>query len=98
MITTEGDSITRETAAHKYGGDPMAEYLDRFNPQDADEYVTHPGEVSEGAMRFGRRLLWWDDAGFVYVHRHDTLAEAEYAMAEMVAYYDDLDTDDEGES
>ncbi len=65
---------------------PMACYVSRTltDLRDADDYDTHPGEVIEGWARLGRRVLTWNDQGFVGLW---TYATAEEAAADC-HYYD----------
>lgn len=96
MRTTDGYSISKESARHKFGGDPMAEYLYGLGVAGGvpDDEATHPSDgVTEGTQRFGRRILSWDDLGFVYHHKCATVADAEAWMADQHSYYDGLDDD-----
>ena len=70
--------------SHKYGRDQLAAYLDLsvqqsyIDERDADGEWTD--EQGNGALRFGRRIYQWNDQGFHWVDRFDTVAEAEEAM------------------
>ena len=67
MNTIEGATISRATVSpHKFLGDPMAEYVYGLDCPDED---TSSG-VGEYLARFGRRLLFEDNQGFVTVVRH----------------------------
>lgn len=87
MILSDGTD-TREAVrgSAKFGGDQFTFYLWLLgtNGDNGDDYDTHP-VLSEGWSRYGRRFLCWDDQGFVWSYRADTLAEAE-ERAEMGRY------------
>ena len=70
--------------ATKYDS-PLAMYLDRlpFDASDADE--DDQSSTGDSAYRFGRRILWADDQGFVSVTVHDSVDVATSTM-EQVAH------------
>jgi hypothetical protein len=73
----EGEEIRwfQRPFATKYP-DGMAEYLDATSTGgDADE-TTGTTEWVFHVSRFGKRLLFSDDQGFVWVEKHATEAEA----------------------
>ena len=90
MLTRDGQTINRETAAHKYGGDPLAQYidmlaLDGFYADDESGDVEAP---TGWFARFGKRLLRADEFGFVEVERFASIADAIAAFSMLEAEYD----------
>lgn len=77
MILSDGTVIDRETARHKFGGDPMAEYLHRLSLYGAADEQTGDVQWSYYAQRFGRRILTEDSQGFVEL---DTLEDEQAAI------------------
>ena len=76
MIVHKGESYEFDTRdwnrpfATKYDS-ALAMYLDMypFDASDADEDDTNG--MGDSAYRFGRRILWCDDRGFVGIVRYD---------------------------
>lgn len=90
MLTRDGQTINRETAAHKYGGDPLAEYLDMlaldgFYADDESGDVEAP---TGWFGRFGKRLLHHDEQGFVEVVRYASASDATAAFGMLEDEYD----------
>lgn len=96
MITRDGYTINRETARHKFGGDPMAEYLHLLSMDGQEDDQT--GDATEWnywAARFGRRILTTDSQGFVSQYRYASEDEAKTDFAEMCdAYWRDSSEND----
>jgi hypothetical protein len=70
----------RETydPGHKYNS-AITCYMDTviMGMSGYDDIVTHPSEtVTEGVARIGKRLLFWDEQGFVSSMRYMTVAQA----------------------
>lgn len=63
---------------------PMAEYLDRIG--EGDE-VTGSVDWAEYVQRFGKRLLFSDDRGFVTVEKYASVAEAKTRFDEIDEAY-----------
>jgi len=81
MITTAGTEITRATAAHKYGGDPMAEYLYDITLNGCADEESGTVESPTGWFaRVGRRIVTADNYGFVDQIRYDTVNDARIAF------------------
>ena len=90
MLTRDGQTINRETAAHKYGGDPLAEYLDML-ALDSSYADNEAGDVEAPTgwfARFGKRLLHHDEQGFVEVVRYASVGDATAAFEMLEAEYD----------
>lgn len=100
MLTRDGQTINRETAAHKYGGDPLAEYVHELS-LDGCSCDDESGDVEAPTgwfARFGKRLLRADEFGFVEVERFASIADAIAAFSMLEAEYDiwaDDEIDDE---
>lgn len=89
MILKDGTIIDRSTAAHKFGGDPMAEYLHCLSMDGGQDEDSGDVESPTGWFaRFGRRILFTDSFGFVSVARLVTEAGAQAFYAELEAEYD----------
>jgi hypothetical protein len=88
MILADGTEISRATVSpHKFGGDPMAEYLYVLNLDSSFDRIT--GDACDWfyiVSQYGKRLLFNDSQGFVWVIRHATEAEAS-------AHFDLIDAD-----
>lgn len=72
MITRAVGEITRETAKHKFGGDPIAEYM----------YSTD-NNLESGSVEWdfwfaqsGKRIVFESSSGHVWVNRYGTEALA----------------------
>lgn len=79
------------------GCPPIARYCyeEVLGVSGEDEQTTHPSEgVTEGTARIGRRLVSWDDVGFVYYERCDTEQAAIEKFAEQAAVYDALEDEE----
>lgn len=64
---------------HKYGS-PMAKYVSlNLGLQDADDSYADP-DLGEGWAQYGRRILRWDDRGFVDLDTYTTVEEASAAV------------------
>ena len=100
MLTRDGQTINRETAAHKYGGDPLAQYLDML-ALDGSYADDESGDVEAPTgwfARFGKRLLHHDEQGFVEVVRYASVGDATAAFEMLEDQYDiwaDDEIDDE---
>ncbi len=64
--------INQETAKHKFGGDPMAEYLWEATMDGGQDDDTGEIDWDCWVAKFGKRLLFTDDRGFVWCKRHFT--------------------------
>jgi hypothetical protein len=99
MLTRDGQTINRETAAHKYGGDPLAEYVHELS-LDGSYADGESGDVEAPTgwfARFGKRLLHHDEQGFVEVVRYASADDATTAFEMLQDEYDvwaDEDIDD----
>ena len=82
-ISLEYEIRKRDPYRHKYGCE-MAEYVHRsllLEGDSADSEIT--GEfISPHAYRFGKRVLYTYDSGFVTLCKFDTVAEAVADIAE----------------
>lgn len=89
MILPDGTVVSRaEVSPHKFGGDPMAEYLWllSLDGQD-DESCGDANEWHYHVARFGKRLLFTYPSGFVDVMRLDDEQAAIEAMENISAEY-----------
>jgi len=78
MITTDGDRINHETARHKFGADPMAEYVYRMVGDGmADETTGDANDWFYQAARVGKRIMFTNTVGFVTLEKFDSVADAE---------------------
>jgi hypothetical protein len=75
----------------------MRDYLNSLwmHGDTGDEWHTHEC-LSEGAARYGRRVLVWDDLGFDDVVTYPTVDDAAAFMAELAESYYGPDDDDDG--
>jgi hypothetical protein len=88
-----GLSINTVTAKYKYCGQPIAEYLHVLS--EGDE-ATGSTEWAEHVQRFGKRLLFTDDQGFVTCKRYPTEDEAKACFGVIDSKYCEwLDANDE---
>jgi hypothetical protein len=78
MILRDGTEVSRaEVSPHKFGSDPMAEYLYVLNMDSSFDRIT--GDACDWfyiVSQYGKRLLFNDSQGFVWVDRYATEAEA----------------------
>lgn len=101
MMTRDGSTINRESARHKFGGDPMAEYLWRLS-LDSSFLDEDTGDVYSSigwCARFGKRILHVDDVGFVDCVRYASADDAILAFGMLQDEYDiwsdeEIDSDD----
>lgn len=97
MILSDGTVVSRaEVSPHKFGGDPMAEYLWLLSLDGlADETTGDACDWHYHVSRFGRRLLFCYSNGFVDVMRFDDEQEAREAFenidGEFLAYTNDVE-------
>ena len=78
----------RSVSPHKFGGDPMAEYLWLLTLDGmADETTGDALDWFYIVHRFGKRLLICDTQGFVSVDRHDDEQSAIEAFESIQADY-----------
>lgn len=82
MITRAVGEITKETAKGKFGGDPIAEYM----------YSTD-NNLESGSVEWdiwfaqsGKRIVFEDDRGFVWVTKYGSEEEA-------ITWFERLDSD-----
>lgn len=89
MILHDGEVIDRETARHKFGGDPMAEYLHRLSCEGmSDEWTGDAIDWNYCVHRFGKRLLFCFPSGFVDQVRLEDEQAAIEGFEECQAEYD----------
>jgi hypothetical protein len=78
MKLSDGTTISRaEVSPHKFGGDPMAEFLYTLNLDSSFDRIT--GDACDWfyiVSQYGKRLLFNDSHGFVWVDKYETEAEA----------------------
>ncbi len=87
MILSDGAEVSRASVSpHKFGGDPMAEYL-WLAANDADEHTGDACDWHYHVARFGKRLLICWSSGFVEVDRFYVEQEAIDAFKEIDAEY-----------
>lgn len=72
MITRAVGEITKETAKHKFGGDPVAEYM---YSNDNDQ-TSGSVEWDVWFAQSGKRIVFEDDRGFVWVTKYKNEAQA----------------------
>ena len=75
---------------HKYD-QPITGYMDVMvmGVSGYDEIATHPSDgVTEGAALIGKRVLYWNDQGFVWSEKHKDTRQASLSFDEVVAKYD----------
>ncbi|MBA3580801.1 MAG: hypothetical protein H0W42_12555 [Gemmatimonadaceae bacterium] len=96
MILSDGTVVSRaEVSPHKFGGDPMAEYLWLLTLEQgsSDEYTGDACDWHYIVHRFGRRLLICYSSGFVDVQVEEDEQAAieafEMIDAEYSAYMGD---------
>lgn len=71
----------RKTDKHRHKYDSaMAEFLDLLGMDYADEDAGEVEFADGHAMRFGRRILWSDDHGFVSCDTYDNETAARSVM------------------
>ena len=90
MILHDGTVVSRaEVSPHKFGGDPMAEYLWllTLDSSNSDEYTGDACDWHYIVHRFGKRLLFCHSSGFVDVATCDTEQEACEAFNEIESDY-----------
>ena len=91
MILRNGTEITRDNGSVKFGRDGMAEYLWGLTLDGGED--RSDGDVNAGGWfaQFGRRVVWCDEQGSVWVNKYDTKAAADDAYeAAAIAYCDGL--------
>ncbi len=87
MILTDGTVVSRaEVSPHKFGGDPMAEYL-WLASNDADEHTGDACDWHYHVARFGKRVLICWSSGAVEIDRYDDEQAAIEAFEEIDAEY-----------
>lgn len=98
-VKTEFGTIDQTSAAHKYGGDTMAEYLDMLagTGMHADRDSGDMEAPTGWFAQFGKRLLRHDDRGFVWVERFDTKEQADLFYDALDAEYAEWADDDDGD-
>lgn len=95
MILRDGTEVSHDLVSpHKFGGDPMAEYLWLLTLDgSADESTGDACDWHYIVHRFGKRLLYCHSSGFVEVWKCDDEQEAregfEMIDAEYSAYLGD---------
>lgn len=91
MILTDGTDTREETRGPgKYEAQSgMVVLLDRFwmDGDQGEDWVQHP-VLSEGATRYGRRVLAWDERGFLTYTRYASEGLAAAALSE---YAEEID-------
>jgi hypothetical protein len=85
MRTATGDIVSRATVSpHKFGGDPMAEWLWLLALHGlGDESTGDALDWHCHVTRFGKRLLFCFPSGFVTIEKYDTEREASEAFNEI---------------
>jgi len=95
--TAESDAptdVNRKSAAYKYGGDPMAEWLHMLSMDSLQDDETGETDWDFWCARFGKRLLFSNDQGRVWVEKHPSEQSAINAFNVVSeAYGDWLDGD-----
>lgn len=92
-----GSEINRWTAKYKYGGDPMAEYLDMLAGDGGQDDETGEVDWQYWVAKFGKRLLFTDDRGFVWVEKYKDEVSAKGVFESIGEEYGDwLNENDEG--
>lgn len=98
MKLADGTVISRaEVSPYKFGGDPMAEYLwclsmdTSFPDQMTGDAIDWHYHVS----RFGKRLLFCNTQGFVWVDKYDTEEQAVQVFESIDSDYGTYEDDDE---
>lgn len=92
MKTTNGETITyNDSHRHKYDS-AMAEYLDTVGE---DDDWTGDVEWIEYVQRFGKRLLFTDDRGFVTCERYPSEADAIESFETIDAAYNEWQASEE---
>lgn len=97
MNVTDWGTINAESASHKYGRDPMAEYLDylagtgMFADRDSGNVECASGWFAQ----FGKRILRHDERGFVWVEKYATKEEADAIYEALDAEYAEWDRDED---
>jgi hypothetical protein len=90
MKLHDGTIVSRaEVSPHKFGGDPMAEYLHYLAGSSGQDCET--GSATEWhywVAQFGKRLLFEDSQGFVWVDNYGSIAGAEDAFNEIARDYE----------
>jgi hypothetical protein len=79
--------INRETARYKFGGDPMAEYLWELAMDGGQDDDTGEVDWVCWVVKFGKRLLFTDDRGFVWCDRYANEEEAQAAFDYAAGQY-----------
>lgn len=87
MILHDGTVVSHaDVSPHKFGGDPMAEYL-WLASNDADEHTGDASEWHYHVARFGKRLLFCWSSGAVEVDRFEDEQTAIEAFGLIDAEY-----------
>lgn len=89
MKTLNGNIIDSGSCRHKFMGDPMAEYLHGVGLMGVDRITGDCSTLGYVVQEFGRRLLFENDQGFVWVSKHDSQAEASKEFEAHDAIYSD---------
>lgn len=90
------EEVSKASARYKYGGDPMAEYLDLKGSDYSDEWSGHVECPTGWFARFGRRILFHSEQGFVWVEKWPSDRAAAQVFAALERYYytwDDEESD-----
>lgn len=89
MKLHDGTIVSRaEVSPHKFGGDPMAEFLwslDMVSGQD--EYTGDAIDWHYYVARYGKRLLFCNTQGFVWVDKYPTDREASEVFNQIESDY-----------
>lgn len=89
MRLHDGTVISRaEVSPHKFGGDPMAEYLWMLSLDSSYDRCT--GDCVEWVVwvaQFGKRLLCSDPQGFVWIDQYPSVERANEAFEATEARY-----------
>lgn len=98
MKLSDGTIISKaEVSPHKFGGDPMAEYLYYLSLDSSfpDRQTGNAVEWSVYVSQFGKRLVCCDTQGFVWVEKYDTVADADRSFTEYDEAYAEFEGDDD---
>jgi len=89
MILSDGTVVSRaEVSPHKFGGDPMAEYLWLLSLDgQADETTGDACDWHYHVSRFGKRILLCRSSGAVEQWREETVQDAIEAFESIDAEY-----------
>lgn len=82
------EHMTKESSAHKFGGDPLAEYV-YFHMDRLADNASGEAESSTGwfAKAGSKRIIRGDNYGFVWLERFANPNERDQAFAQLEEAY-----------